>query len=466
MGDSPADLAELRYPFMSASEFFQSYATDPAALHLVFGWVVSVLLAARVVASRGSLARKLLTLYFGLTIFNNFAFQVLPGSSLGDIFGVLGAIYFSVYAFTSARPLSPLSVALFGVGVVFALHAALVGALYPELNADNSGLFRFLLIGKVFVFGANICLFDWAFSEEEQVVDLMRWVVKFALAGIVAYCIQGVLLLMGTVPYGTYLDAGFIGFPSFGGVSIERGHFGKFLTPLFPLFLYLLLRDRRLKSFLLFVMVTLINFSASSLSFFAAYLGMTIVAFRKRLLSVKVAALVSVLGTAAGVFIVYTWRLWAGVIDKVYQLAFQGEDGGGRGIGTFVDYLDTYPFGISYSGSSLRTAPGFEEINAGVFSFITQMSFLSPLLLAGFAVLLVHVLFVARTLPDGDMRKALSIGILAIPFIFAADVLWFVPTIWLPILLVYRLADIERLRSTARDTKSPAVFDRPRAALE
>ena len=76
------------------------------------------------------MAQKLLALYFGLTIFNNFAFQILPGSSLGDIFGVLGAIYFCLSALTSAnrRPISQAGLGICGVGVVFALHAALIGA--------------------------------------------------------------------------------------------------------------------------------------------------------------------------------------------------------------------------------------------------------------------------------------------------------------------------------------------------
>jgi hypothetical protein len=350
--------------------------------------------------------------------------------------------------------------------VVFALHAALVGALYPELNVADAAVLRFLVICKVFVFGINIWLFDLAFDSEDQILWFIRGTVNFALAGIFAYFIQAALLLTGTVPYGTYIDAGFIGFPSFGGVSIERGHFGKFLTPLFPLFLYLMLRDRRTKSFLLFVVVTLVNFSASSLSFFAVYVGMAAVAFRERLLNLKVAVLLTVIGSAACVFIISTWRLWAAVLDKVYDLAFQGGRGGGRDVGTFVDYLVTYPFGISYGGSSLRVAPGLNEINAGVFSFITQMSFLSALLIGGFTVLVGHAFFVARRIADRNMREVLSIGLLAMPLIFATDILWFVPTIWLPMLLAYRLAAIQGSAMTARGTISPSGSYRPRAALE
>jgi hypothetical protein len=446
------DLAEVRYPFTSAAEFFRDYATDRAALHLVFGWIAALLLAFHVLTAHQSWARKFLALYFGLTIFNNFAFQILPGSSLGDIFGVLCAISFCVSACTSAkaRRASLLGAVICGVGVVFALHAALVGALYPDLNVAGAVVLRVLVISKVFVFGINIWLFDQVFEKEEQVLWLIRSTIGFALAGIVAYFIQAALLLTGTVPYGTYIDAGFIGFPSFGGVSIERGHFGKFLTPLFPLFLYLMLRDRRRKTFLVFTVVTLVNFSASSLAFFAAYIGMALVAFRQRFLNLRVAVLLTIIAAGTCTFIISTWRLWAGVLEKIYDVAFQGGRGGGRDAGTFVDYLERYPFGISYGGSSLRIAPGLNEINGGILSFITQMSFLSALLIAGFAVLVTHAFFVARRLEDWNMRQALCIGILAMPLIFATDTLWFVPTIWLPMLLAYRLADIQGSQMKAR----------------
>ena len=106
-----------------------------------------------------------------------------------------------------------------------------------------------------------------------------------------------------------------------------------------------------------------------------------------------------------------------------------------------MDYLQTYPLGISYGGEPLRIAPGLDDINAGIFASIeAQLSFLSALLIAGFAVLLIHAIFVARRLVDDDMGKALVIGILTMPFIFATDVLWFVPTNWLPIFLAYKSA--------------------------
>jgi hypothetical protein len=462
-----SDLAELRYPFGTSWEFLSGYLTDKAALHLVFGWIAAIFLVLRISVAHESWARKLLTAYFGLTLFNNPAFQVLPGSSLGDIFGVLCVIYFGASVCTSAkaRRLSLLGVAICGVGIVFAIHAVLVGALYPELNAADAGVLRFLVISKVFVFGISVCLFDQAFDSEDQLLWFLRCVVSFALVGIAAYFIQAALLVTGTPPYGTYLDAGYIGFPSFGSVSIERGHFGKFLTPLFPVFLYLMLRERRTKSFLSLVLVTLVNFSASSLSFFAVYSGMTFVAFRTRVLNLKVAAVVIAITGAAGVFIAYTSRLWGAVIDKVYGLAFQGGEGGGRDLGTFVDYLETFPLGISYGGSTLRVAPGLDEINAGIFAFISQMSFLSAPFIAVFAVLVIHALFVTETIADSDLRKALAIGILAIPFIFAADVLWFVPTIWLPILLAYRWVDIGRAGATPMSSISRARLRYPRMAV-
>ena len=129
------------------------------------------------------------------------------------------------------------------------------------------------------------------------------------------------MLVTGTMPYGTYFDAGYVGFPSFGGVSIERGHFGKFLTPALPRSSCIgPSKDRRMKSFpCSFEVVTLVNFSASSLSFFAVYVALTVVAFRARMLNLKFAAVVTTIAGAVSVFIIYTWRLWAAVAEKVYD---------------------------------------------------------------------------------------------------------------------------------------------------
>jgi hypothetical protein len=444
------ELEELRYPFFSAPEFFGAgYWADIASLHLDFAWIAAAVMAMLVLARRDNVGRKLLTLYFSLTPFNNYAFQLLPGSSLGDIFGVLAVCY---YALLFVGPLqmrmraSPVGLSICAMAVLATVHALVIGIFYPELNANGAGLLRTVVTAKILVFGLCCCLFDRVFTEKEHIDWLIRAVVTFAVIGLVTYVLQALLLLTGTAPYGTYLDAGFVGFPSFAAICNERGHFGKMMTPLFPLFLYAVLKQQRTRAFIAFVGVTLVNFSASSLAFFAAYIAIAMYNFRRRLLRVKVAVAMACGAALVGYFVVSTWVLWKGLAEKINQLVIQGDSEGGRGLGTFMSYLATYPFGISYGGSSLRTAPGLAEINMGIFALVAQLSFLSVVVIVLFGVLMYYGMRCTSYIADGDIRRVLRVGILVMPIIFIADILWFVSVIWLPLLIACRLARIERYR--------------------
>jgi hypothetical protein len=400
----------------------------------------------------------LIALYFGLTPFNNYAFQLLPGSSLGDIFGVLAVVY---YALLLGGPLrmrlrtSPVGLSLCAVALIATAHAVVIGIFYPELNANGAGLLRFVVTAKILVLGLCCCLFDRVFTEREHIDWLIRKVVSFAVIGLVTYMLQGMLLLTGTVPYGTYLDAGFVGFPSFGGICIERGHFGKMMTPLFPLFLYAALKQKRTKEFFAFAGVTLVNFSASSLVFFASYASVAAYYFRKRLKQIKVVIVLACATVLVGYFVVSTWTLWVALADKINQLVLQGDSEGGRGLDTFLSYLEKYPFGTSYSGSSLRTAPGLDEINMGIFALGAQLSFISPVLVTSFLVLMYYGIRCTRYIEDVDVRRILKTGILVMPIIFFADILWFVSVIWLPLLIACRLGSIEYSRTVRLPGNSP-----------
>jgi hypothetical protein len=429
------DLEEFRYPFASAFEFFHSsYWKDSAALHLDFAWIAVLVIVARVLTNRRqSLGPKLLALYFGLTLYNNFAFQLVPGATLGDLFGIACAVYYGLLVLWKRElryRISAVGTAVLCAGLLMSIHALVIAAAYPDLNADWAGLTRTLVILKVFVFGLCCSLFEDSVHDLDW---LTRQVVNFAIVGLAAYAMQVTLLLVGIVPYGTFLDAGYVGFPAFGSVSIERGHFGKFMTPLFPFFLLGFLKHRRRFASVSFAAITLINFSASSLSFFAFYAVATIWSFKRKLLNVKVAAVALCIGSLVGTFVACTWQLWAAVATKI--------DGGGagRGLNVFFSYVRRYPLGLSYGGSSLRIAPGLDEINSGVLAFITQESVIAPVLIIGFLFLVFLSYWKCRTIADPLTRKALSAGVLIMPFIFATDLLWFVPTIWLPMLFVHRL---------------------------
>jgi hypothetical protein len=140
------------------------------------------------------------------------------------------------------------------------------------------------------------------------------------------------------------------------------------------------------------------------------------------------------------------------------------------GRGGFRGGCERHKSSVVVSAVSEETnASGFpvSKISMPAFSVsLLKCHFCPPWLIAGFVILVLHALVVTRAILDGDMRKVLTIGILAVPFIFAADVLWFVPTIWSPILFAYRLADIERRKAKAGVGAAPSQFGHPETVLE
>ncbi len=295
------ELEEFRYPWHSCVEFFAGgYFKDFLALHLALAYIAMLVLCTVLFRSKHTLVQKFVTLYFALTLFNNYAFEV-GGVTIGDVFGILacGIFLFKSLFNSSIFRIPRLAFGLFALCGLIIAHQIIMGSIYPELNEGTTGITRMAVTLKILIFAIIV----WAFSREFRTTDslhwLMQWTVSFALIGVGAYFVQGMILATGHLPYGTFFDAGFVGIPAFGSVSIERGHFGKFLTPLFPVFLIMYRKHHRKWAWIGFVVVTSINISASSLAFFTVYLLLTAFAYRDRLKKLKYLAGATV--TLAGV---------------------------------------------------------------------------------------------------------------------------------------------------------------------
>lgn len=431
------ELQEFRYPWNSAVEFFAGgYFKDFLALHLTLAYIAMFLFCIAVFRSRRSVVQKLVTLYFALTLFNNFAFEV-GGVTIGDAFGIMacGVFLFKSLFDQSIFRIGKLVFSMITITALIVVHQIMIGALYPGLNDGSDGITRIAVTLKIVVLAIVI----WAFSREFRTTDslhwLMQWTVNFALIGIGAYFVQGMILATGHLPYGTFFDAGYVGVPAFGSVSIERGHFGKFMTPLFPIFLIMYRKHHRKWAWIGFVVVTVINVSASSLAFFSAYILLTAFAYRNRLKKPKyLAGAIVILVMVVGLSVAMHEVLF-GVVDKIVSSGFEGQSGGGRGIGNFLDYMRLYPLGMSYGGSTLRNISRLDEMNSGIMAFFTQFGVISPIVLCAYLALLFVSIRKAMHFSDPVTRRMLVIGILMTGMIFATDILWFVPTIWLPIVI-------------------------------
>jgi hypothetical protein len=188
-----------------------------------------------------------------------------------------------------------------------------------------------------------------------------------------------------------------------------------------------------------------INFSASSQTFFLCSLVLTMFIFRRKL------GITPYVGILLMVMLMVIYRdVFEGIVDKIYLLAIVGDEsqGGGRSFGLFVQYLQTYPFGMGYSGSTLRTAPMLPEINAAHFAFVTQYSALALPLVAGFALVVYRA---ARAgLPNEPLGRCMTVGVLMSGIVFFTDILWFVPMMWLSMEIVFSQRRSPITASTSR----------------
>lgn len=436
------NLEELRYPFENLIQFLVGgYWYKLEALHLTLGWVFIFVFLYRLSRRPPPLSLYFSILFFALAIFTNPAFDIL-GLKINEWFGIL-AVLVSIGArkkikLTAARPIA------LGLGLVFCVgvfHNLLLSLFYPALNVGDGVIFvRAGVNLKIAVLALNLLIIGHYLSRENLLALVIQSLVNVGTFALLMYILQGAILVgLGVYPYGTYIDAGFIGIPSFGSVSIERGHLGKFIAPLFPFFLYALLAWHWRLRFALFVLISCINFSASGQAFFVAFSLIALWYFRGLLKSTGAAVGFGLLTSSISIVALTFPEAYFGVVQKIYQIAILGDEssGGGRSFGVFLQYLESYPFGIGYSGSSLRTPLGMEQINSGYYAFFAQFFIFSIPILTGYIFLVMKTLRVACT--NDLLSKAMSIGVLGSALIFAADILWFIPTIWLSFEVIWAI---------------------------
>lgn len=436
-------IQEVRYPWANAIDFWAGgYWREIESSHLFFGWVYICWLTVSACCSRRTPVEfRLATLYFALTVYSNFAYNVF-NLNANEVFGILsilsvvlqGRLRCGRLASRAAQGLA----LVFSVGIIHMLVSALA---YPVLLPDMFTTVTKIAVNfKILILAANMAIVGTCVARG---VDLDRLIKTCVSAGVVAqlmYLLQVAITFTGTLPYGTFLDAGFVGVPSFGSVSIERGHMGKFIAPYFAFFLYALLQWKWRWRFALFLLTSAINFSASGQVFLACSLMIAIFVFRHSL-GVRAYGLIALCTAGMTGLIVTHWTVFEAIVNKIVTIAVQGDEsqGGGRSFGLFLEYITTFPLGMGYSGSTLRTAPNLPEINAAFFAFISQYSLLAGPILLGFVLLLIRTFRLG--LRGGTLGRCMLVGVAMAPIIFFVDILWFVPMVWLPIEVILSSRD-------------------------
>jgi hypothetical protein len=440
---------ELRYPFLSVFEFFaDGYWMQASGLHLFFGWIGLLILSTIILTRESSLAIKFTTIYFAAFIFNNYAYSI-ENIRFSEFFGIVAAFLSLKSSRKNNLHQSIIGYSLLLTAFIALMHVILIKIIYPSLdNEIEQFLVRIVLVARIIVLGLVAINFKKEFDTSLKINRLIKDVVFFGVLGIVIYFIQMVVLLTGTVPFGTFLDAGFTGFPAFGSVSIERGHFAKLFVPLFPFYAMLLITERKIFIFSIYLIVNLINFSASGQFFLMCYLVLFAFYFKKSLFKWYTYFAMLIISSFLSVVLINTFsEQILGIVNKINRLGLQGDNEGGRGLDTLMQYIETYPLGISYGGSTLRIANNLPEINLGLYAFISQFSFLSIPLIIGFTLLNLTIIKRSNKLPDKRIRDSLVIGILVSGIIYFVDILWFTPTIWLPLIVCDALSNASQKES-------------------
>lgn len=450
------NLQENRYPYNDVINFFfDGFWLIPEAAHIVLAWMfVLILTLGLFVRTSFGIIFKSSILYFALVEYNNPAFDYY-GIKLNEYFGVIAflGLAFKLLLTNKRLNLSPVVLGLTTLFIFSIFHVVIIGIAYPILNLTIEAWITKLAINfKILVLAVNLYIVSINIRQLDRLNCLIKTIVLFGTMAALIYLVQVIIILSGTIPFGTYIDAGFIGVPSFGATSVERGHFGKAMAPLAPFFLYALIVYKWRLTFALFALVSTINLSASSLSFFTFFCLTSVWVFRRELVTFRNAYLLFALACIFFITIYSFYDVYEGVFLKIYDLAISGEqDAGGRTTGVFIEYLEAYPFGLGYSGSILRTPYGLPEINSGFYTFVAQFSLLAPFILLGLGFLVLRTLSQLKMLKTvNPAMRCFGIGVILSILIFFSDILWFVPTIWL---------SYELLWSTQPAYKSISVRD-------
>lgn len=320
-----------------------------------------------------------------------------------------------------------------------ALVHLLILSIFNEQVIESLEFKRFAVVLKVFVLGTNVMIL-FTYLKDENI--LKEFILKnMFLFNVVAICyiIQVLVFISGTLPYGSFSPAGRSEciVPSFGSTSIERGHLGKFFVPLFPLYLFAYIKYSSKKSFILFLLIAFLNFSASSYMFLLMYLFLTFLLFGKEFKKIVFMGIFFI-----SLIVFYFNEQIFTLFQKVYKMAILQDDSGGRSFSLLLPILENYNFfGYGYGGSSYRNLHGIDglDLNNSIVVFFGQLSFIGIIVVLSFIYMILKMKSNIDSLSNtfSSEKKLLFISLFTVLLIFSADTLYFVSIVWLPIVIVY-----------------------------
>lgn len=423
---------DYRYEFSSLLEFIsQKEFLKLEAFHLTIAFFSLLFISTRIIKFQKNLILSLSTIYFGASIYNNFAYTMY-GVSIAEYIGITSAVIFLVKDKFKKNPVSSYLLVFVTLSI---LHFCFITIMYGLIEGDDI-LKRFILIAKIAVLAINSSIIIKHLDSGLKIENFFYFIIILTNITLFAYIIQMLVFFSGTLPYGSFSPAGYAEsiIPSFASVSIERGHYGKFLAPLFPIYLYGFIKYGYKKSFLLFLTISLLNISASAYVFMSFYIILSIAILHKKL---KISHYLLILGLITLSALIFNEQITK-LIEKVYILAIQQDDEGGRGFHYLWQILEKFPLGYGYAGSTLRDLHGIEnlQLNNAIVAFWGQLSYLGIIIIS-FLFYTYYKLYHAP--PSGTLeKKILLIALVVSIIIFMSDLLWFIAPLWLSIIMIYK----------------------------
>lgn len=442
------ELLEFRPEYKDIFGFLKS-GVNISYTPIYLGFCLIMYYSIKVMCSRVGLSLKLLTLYFALSFFTNYAYQ-LAGLRFFDIVGLLITAKCCIdIAIRRSIAKDELFSAVLIIGVVLLTQIfvlVVIGHLSQFGNGVSTAIARSVMVSRIFVMAFVCYSFCQNVSTEDDVSYLINIFKYCGLATLAIMIIQAFMFLgLGIPTVGLNLATGNLPIPRFASTSIEGGHFGR-LIPTFLVFFLPQDHGRRLylnASFLIILAVSLTNISLSFYGFVVAILCAMFCFsfFIKRIGNLKVFVVVILAGVmlTGAAFITQVQQIY----DKVVGLLLdKGEysDIGNRSFGFVYKALSQFPLGLGFGGSD-RFLPDGSYTDLGLYAYLSQTSIFGLGILA-FMILcyfnLIRLYFIHRD------RIALLryspqsfILYLALPVIFMLDIVWLYPGYILPVLIVY-----------------------------
>jgi len=417
---------ENRYPFTSCYEFFASgYFLELGSLHLTLGFLfLAAFLVYLILSKKVTFLQSLSVFYFSASIYNNPAYNAF-GLSFAESAGTLAAFLFFVSHYKNIRILANQVYSWLDLFLSAAfLHFLLINLLFPALYLGSGvDVIRFILFAKIFVLSLNLRILSPVFRSPESVKWFFAVVSYSALIASLVYLFQAFVSYTLVPTYGQYASpvSGFLGF---GSVSIERGHYSKFLLQYLPFLTPFFLLKKRYLPLVIVYSTVLVNPSLSGLLLSLVFLILLSLIYLRSSPFFPLILLGFLVLTASAAS-----HYLSPLVQKLITFTLAGDTKGGRTLSNLLPYISSYPLGIGYGGSTLRLIPGLPELNLGFLVLLSQLTILGLFL---YLLLLIRVYSLSLSLIRLKelFASSLAAGIICSTITFASDVLWFLPLYW------------------------------------